>query len=74
MPKRNTYSYLIEVLQHVIATQHENFMVTHCDLNKTDCEALEDAFADDSIQHVYKSAKLAYWELLDNEKAHLSGH
>lgn len=78
-PERNTYRYLIEVLQHVIKTEHENFREfllskgfgQNCEgCPSTLCdgicpENLEDAFADDSIQHVYKSAKLAYWEFLD---------
>lgn len=65
MPKRNTYSYLIEVLQYVMQSEHTHFVETFCDLDLPEAEAIEDAFADDDVQHVYKSAKLAYWELLD---------
>lgn len=65
MPKRNTYSRLIEVLQYTIANEHTHFVEMFCDPDLPECEAIEDAFGDDSIQHVYKSAKLAYWELLE---------
>lgn len=78
MLKQNTYRNLITVLKYVIEHEHNNF----CDFIKEprDCagcpstlcenevcpEDIEDAFADNEIQHVYKSAKLAYWDLLDN--------
>jgi hypothetical protein len=55
---------LIEILQYVIANEHTHFVETFC--KDDSAEAIEDAFADDSIQHVYKSAKLAYWDLQDN--------
>lgn len=63
MPKRNTYSRLIEVLQYTIANEHTHFVETFC---KDDSpESIEDAFDDHTVEHVYKSAKLAYWELLE---------
>ncbi len=65
-PERNTYSRLIEVLQYTIASQHTHFVEAFC--KDDSAEAMEDAFVDDSIHHVYKSAKFAYWELLDNGK------
>lgn len=66
MPKRNTYSFLIEVLQYVIQSEHTHFVETFC---KDDSpESIEDAFADHTVEHVYKSAKLAYFELMDNGK------
>ena len=68
MPKRNTYSRLIEVLQYTIENEHTHFVETFCNPDLPEVEALEDAMADDNIQHVYKSAKFAYWELLDNGK------
>ena len=67
-PERNVYRYLIEVLQYVIASEHSHFVEKFC---KDDSpESIEDAFANVDIQHVYKSAKLAYWDLLDNVDIH----
>lgn len=64
MPKRNTYSYLIEVLQYTIANEHAHFVEAFCKDGSP--ESIEDAFDDHTVEHVYKSAKLAHRELLNN--------
>ncbi|MDD5227330.1 MAG: hypothetical protein PHD53_00870 [Methylococcales bacterium] len=66
MSEPNTYRRLIEVLQYVIQAEHTHFTETFC--RDDSAEAMEDAFTDDEIQNIYKSAKLAYWDLLDNAK------
>ena len=55
------YKRLLEVLRYIIESEHTHFVELFC---KDDSpEAMEDAFADDRIQHIYKNAKLALWGL-----------